>query len=116
MILRISGLSAGELKLLASACGSQVDPREEHHELCRQELNAILRNRMGHLVAPYLETLLPDGRTVAIEAEDLDPLPATIEEDEEMTGQGVLSDAVERALRGRRSSCARRWTACRERS
>ena len=49
--------------------------------------------RLGHLEASGLESLVPDGQAVAIEVEDLDPIPAAVEEEEEMAGQEVLAEA-----------------------
>ena len=46
--------------------------------------------RMG---AVLLLLLIPDGQAVTVEVEDLDPIPATVEEEEEMTGQQVLAEA-----------------------
>ena len=71
----------------------------------------------GHLEGAVLEPLVPDRQTVAVKVEDLDPIPAAVEEEEEMAGQGVLVEAfLDQARKGRRSSCGGRWAGCRERS
>jgi hypothetical protein len=38
--------------------------------------------------------LVPEREAVAIEVEDLDPISAAVDEEEEMTGQGVLIEAL----------------------
>jgi hypothetical protein len=40
-----------------------------------------------------LEPLVPDDQAVMIPEEDLDPISAAVEEEEEMAGQGILSEA-----------------------
>ena len=51
------------------------------------------QQRPGHLEGAGLEPLIPDGQAVAVEVEDLDPISAPVEEEEEMTGQQVLAKA-----------------------
>jgi hypothetical protein len=38
--------------------------------------------------------LVPDRQPVTVKIEDLDPIPATVEEEEEMAGQEVLAEAL----------------------
>ncbi len=88
-----SALSRRRLESLALACRPQVDPREEHGQLRRLEFDAILGARLGHLASSCLQAFVPDRQPVAIEVEDLDPIPAAVEKEEEMAGQGVLPEA-----------------------
>ena len=60
----------------------------------RLEFDAVRANRLGHLEASDLETFVPDGQPVAVEVEDLHPIPAAVEEEEEMAGQRVLAKAL----------------------
>jgi hypothetical protein len=64
-------------------CCPQVDSREQHGELGRLELNAILGG-MGHLKSSNFESFVPDGEPVAVKIEQLDAIPATIEKEEEV--------------------------------
>ena len=85
--------SAGELEPLALPCGSQVDAGEEHGQFRRLDLDPVPSSDLGHLEGAGLEPLIPDGQAVAVEVEDLDPISAPVEEEEEMTGQQVLAKA-----------------------
>ena len=49
---------------------------------------------LGHLEAPGLESLVPDGQPVAVKVKELDAIPATVEKEEEMAGQEVLCEAL----------------------
>jgi hypothetical protein len=84
---------AGALESLALARTTQVDPREEHGQLRRLEFDAILAERLGHLEASCLKAFVPDRQTVTVKVEDLDPIPAAVQEKEKMAGQRVLSKA-----------------------
>jgi hypothetical protein len=44
--------------------------------------------------AVWLLFLVPDDQPVTVEIEDLDPIPAPVEEEEEMAGQEVLAEAL----------------------
>ena len=79
---------------LALACTLEVDSGEDHGELRRLEFDAVAFGGAGHLEGPGLESLVPDGQPVAIEVEDLDPISAAVDEEEEMAGQGVLAEAL----------------------
>jgi hypothetical protein len=94
MILSVFGLSTGALKSLALASGAQIDPREQHRELCRLKFDTVLASRVRHLVASGLEALVPNGEPVAVEVEDLDPISAAVEKEEEMAGQRILTEAL----------------------
>ena len=84
--------------------GSQINSREQHGELGGLKLNTVLSG-LGHLETPGLEPLIPDGQPIAIEIEDLEPISAAIEKEEEMAAQGVLPEAVLNESRsGHRSS------------
>jgi hypothetical protein len=85
--------SAGELEPLALPRGSQVDAGEEHGQLRRLNLDPVSSSDLGHLEGAGLKPLISDGQAVTVEVEDLDPIPATVEEEEEMTGQQVLAEA-----------------------
>jgi hypothetical protein len=86
--------SAGALESLALACTAQVDPREEHGQLCRLEFDTILGDRIGQLEGARFESFVPDRQPIPVKVEDLDPIPAAVEEEEEMTGQRVLPKAL----------------------
>ena len=47
-----------------------------------------------HLEGSGFKSLVPDGQPVTVKVEDLDPISATVEEEEEMAGQEVLSKAL----------------------
>jgi hypothetical protein len=42
------------------------------------------------LEGPGLQPLVPDDQPITVKMEDLDPISATVEEEEEMAGQEVL--------------------------
>src|SRR4051795_11780319 len=88
------GASAGVLEPLAPACTPHVDPGEDHGELRRLELDAVGFGGARHLEGSGLESLVPDGQAVTIEVEDLDAISASVDEEEEMAGQGVLAEAL----------------------
>ena len=55
-------------------------------------------NPLGHLEAPDFKTFVPDGKPIAVEVKDLQPIPAAVEEEEEMAGQtGPARSILERA-------------------
>ena len=85
--------SASTLESFALACGAEVDPREEHCELRRLEFDAVLGNRIGQLEGARFKSFVPDREPISIKVEDLDPISATVEEQEEMAGQRVLPKA-----------------------
>src|SRR5512135_3108946 len=92
--LHFFGNSAGVLKPLALACALHVDPGEDHGQLRRLEFDAVGCGGGGHLERSAFESLVPDRQPVAIEVEDLEAIPAAVEEEEEMAGQEVLSEAL----------------------
>jgi hypothetical protein len=85
---RHTTVSAGALESLALVCGPQVDPREEHGQLRRLEFDAVLCDGMRQLKGAGLEAFVQDGQFIAVKVEDLDPIPAAVDEEEEMAGQG----------------------------
>jgi hypothetical protein len=85
---------AGVLESLALACAPQVDSGEDHRQLRRPEFNAVDFSGAGHLEASCLERLVPDRQAVTIELEDLDAISPPIDEEEDMTGQGILAEAL----------------------
>jgi hypothetical protein len=86
--------SAGALEPLALARSAQIDPREEHGELRGLEFDAVLGYRGGQLEASSFESFIPDRQPVAVKVEDLDSIPAPVEEQEEMAGQRILPKAL----------------------
>ena len=86
--------SAGVPEPLALPCTLHVNSREDHGELRLLKFDAVGFVGAGHLEGPGLESLVPDGQTVAIEVEDLDPISAAVDEEEEMAGQGILAEAL----------------------
>ena len=79
---------------LALAGRREVDSREDQCELRPLEFDAVAFTGAGDLEGAGLKSLVPDGQAVAIEVEDLDPIAAAVDEQEEMTGQGVLIEAL----------------------
>ena len=89
----LPGLGRGAGTACVAVRASQVDAGEEHGQLRRRDLDPVPSSDLGHLEGAGLEPLIPDGQAVTVEVEDLDPIPATVEEEEEMTGQQVLAEA-----------------------
>jgi hypothetical protein len=85
---------AGALEALALACTAQVDPREEHGQLRRLEFDTVLGNGIGQLEGARFESFVPDRQSISVKVEDLDPIPAAVEKEEEMASQGVLPKAL----------------------
>src|SRR5512143_2328506 len=83
------GTSAGALEPLALACAPQVDPGEDHGELRRLEFDAVAFGGAGHREGSALESLVPDDQPVTIKEEDLDPIPPSVEEEEDKAGRAV---------------------------
>jgi hypothetical protein len=48
---------------------------------------------MGDAEGPALEPFGPDGQAVAVPIEDLDAIAPLVDEDEEMTGEGIQRQA-----------------------
>jgi hypothetical protein len=78
------------LEPLALTRTAHVDPGEDHGQLRRLEFDAIASGGARHLEGTALKSLVPDGQAVTIKIEDLDPIPAAVEEEEEMAGQEIL--------------------------
>src|SRR5438045_2836134 len=92
--------SAGAGVALAPPGCGQVNTRKEQSQLGHRELDpGRARNVVGPafgiklLKGAGLEPLVPDDQAVMIPEEDLDPIAAAVEKEEEMAGQGVLSEA-----------------------
>jgi hypothetical protein len=85
--------SAGALESLALTRTAEVDSREEHGQLRRLEFDTVLGNLFGQLEGARLESFVPDRQPVAVKIEDLDSIPAAVEEEEKMAGQRVLVKA-----------------------
>src|SRR5512135_1986994 len=85
--------SAGVVEPLPLAGTVQVDPREEHGQLRRLRFDTAGTGGVGQLERAGLEPLVPDGQAVAVEIKDLEAIAATVDEEEEMAGQGVLCEA-----------------------
>jgi hypothetical protein len=90
LILSVFFGSAGALESFALACTTQVDPREEHGQLRRLEFDTVLGDCVGQLEGASFESFVPDRQPISVKIEDLDPIPAAVEEKEEMAGQRVL--------------------------
>src|SRR4051812_43322726 len=96
-VRRISRLfrdSAGAPEPLALAGTPQVDSGEDHGQLRRRDFDAVASGGVGQLEGAGLEAFVPDGQAVAVEVEDLDPIPAAVDEEEEMAGQEILAEAL----------------------
>jgi hypothetical protein len=68
--------------------GVQVDAGQERGEIGGGHLDAI-GSGCGDAEGPALEPFGPDGQAVAVPIEDLDAIAPLVDEDEEMTGEGV---------------------------
>jgi hypothetical protein len=81
-------------------CG-QVDPVEDQGQVgdgefdpCgARELRGASRG-LRILEGADLKSLVPYDQPVTVKIEDLDPIPASVEEEEEMAGQEVLAEAL----------------------
>ena len=101
------------LEPLALACTPHVDSGEDHGQLSRLEFDAVASGGARHLEGSSLKSLVPDGQPVTIKIEDLDPISATVEEEEEMAGQEVLAKALlDQIRKGRQNPCAYRSVSC----
>src|SRR5579883_992710 len=94
MIFRISARGRpGGPESLALPGRAEVDPGEDHGQLRRQERDAVAGAGVGQLEGAGLEPLVPDRQAVVVEIEDLEAIPAAVDEEEEVTGQEVLAEA-----------------------
>src|SRR5207237_2341172 len=66
----------------------EVDAGQERRELGGGHLDAPGRG-LRDAEGPALEPLGPDGQAIAVPVEDLDAIPAAVDEDEEVTGEGI---------------------------
>ena len=70
---------------------------------------------MELLKGPGLESLVPDDPTVTLPKQDLDAIAAAIEEEEEMPGEGILSEVfANHALKTIESFSHIRWSGAKE--
>ena len=91
----------------------QVDAGQEGGEFGGGHLDAI-RPAARDAEGPAFESFGPDGQPVAVPIQDLDAIAAFVDEDEEMTGEGIERQAAGcQREPGRRSSCACRRVAWR---
>jgi hypothetical protein len=58
------------------------------------QFDAIAIAGVGHLETAEFEPLVPDSQTVMIEIECLDAIPAAVDEEEEMSVEEVLAEAL----------------------
>jgi hypothetical protein len=93
--------SADPAVALAPPRGGQVDPVEDQGQVADGEFDPRgarelrgARGRLQSLEATDLKPLVPDDQPVTVEIEDLDAIPAPVEEEEEMAGQEVLAEAI----------------------
>src|SRR5689334_21017721 len=85
--------SAGGAEPLPLPRALEVEAGEDHGQLRRLQLDALGPGRGGHLERPGLEPLVPEGQAVAIEVEDLEAIPAAVDEEEEVAAEEVLAEA-----------------------
>ena len=93
--------SADPAVALAPPRGGQVDPVEDQGQVgdgefdprgARQWRGAGSGIRI--LEGAGLKSLVPDDQPFTVKIEDLDPISASVEEEEEMAAQGVLAEAL----------------------
>src|SRR3954471_13235255 len=85
--------SAGVAEPLPLPRALEVDAGEDHGQLRRLQLDAVGPGGGGHLERPGLEPLVPEGQAVAVEVEDLEAIPAAVDEEEEVAAEEVLAEA-----------------------
>src|ERR1700677_1363798 len=93
IILRILKRSFGPGVADAASGRVQVDASQEGREFGGGHLDAIGgggRNAEG----PALESLGPDGQTIPVPIQDLDAIATLVDEDKEMTREGVERQAA----------------------
>src|SRR5262249_52953176 len=93
--------SADPAVALAPPRGGQVDPVEDQGQVGNGEFDPggarelrVARRGLQILEATDLKSLVPDRQPVTVKIEDLDAIPAPVEEEEEMAGQEVLAEAL----------------------
>ena len=105
-ILRILKGSAGPGVADPPSGRVQVDAGQEGGEFGGGHLDAIGRGGR-EAEGPAFESLGPDGQAVAVPIQDLDAIASLVDEDEEMTGEGIEGQAARcQGGQSRRSSCA----------
>ena len=109
-ILRILKKSRGRGVTDAPSGRVQVDAGQKGGEFGGGHLDAIGRGGREAEGSAF-ESLGPDGQAVAVPIQDLDAIAALVDEDKEMTGEGIerrLPDA--RAARLSKLSTSSRWS------
>jgi hypothetical protein len=71
----------------------QVDAGQEGGQFRGGHLDAIGRGGRD-AEGPAFESFGPDGQSVAVPIQDLDAIAALVDEDEEMTGEGIEGQAA----------------------
>ena len=75
----------------------QVDAFENRGHLRRCDLHTAIFG-FGKAERPAFQPLVPQGESIAIPVEDLDPITSAISEDEEVSRERVLSDLLANEL------------------
>ena len=73
---------------------AQIDSVQEHRQLSRIELNVLLSRGVERAEAASLEALVPKHEATALEREDLGPVAAGREENEEVSAEEVLASGT----------------------
>jgi hypothetical protein len=77
----------------------QINAVEDHGQVSRVNLEALAISTLGRKTeAAFFEPLVPDGITVAVPVEQLEPVAAFVAEDEEMSGQRISSEELANQL------------------
>jgi hypothetical protein len=72
----------------APSCRVQIDASQEGGEFGGGHLDTI-GGSGRYAEGPAFESLGPDGHAVAVPIQDLDAIPAFVDEDKEMPGEGI---------------------------
>jgi len=88
IILRILKRSTGPGVADTPAGRVQVDAGQEGGQFGGGHLDATRRGG-GDTEGPAFESLGPDGHAVTVPIQDFDAITALVDEDEEMTGEGI---------------------------
>src|SRR3954452_19941452 len=86
------GAATGGPESLPSPRRGPVDAGKDHGEADRVDLDAVASVGFGPLERAGLEPLVPDRQAVMIEIEDLDAIPAPVDEEEEVAVEEVLPE------------------------
>src|SRR5271165_1144097 len=91
--LRILKRSTGSRVTDTPSGRIQIDAGQEGGKFGGGHLDAI-RPGGRDAEGPAFESFGPDGQAVAVPIQDLDTIPAFVDEDEEMTGEGIERQAA----------------------